>query len=363
MGQLTAGVAHDFNNLLTGIIGSLELLARRHAPDERSRHLVQTALGAAERGASLTAQLLAFARKQRLVPEPVDLNRAIGQIQGLLSSTLGGTVRVETRLATEPWCALVDPTQVELVILNLAINARDAMPDGGTLTIATANVTLGEPREPGAPPAGDYVRLSVEDTGVGMTEEVRARAFEPFFTTKPVGRGSGLGLSQVYGVARQSGGGVVIESAIGRGTAVTVYLPRAVDRVPASDPATGSPGSDGHGAILLVDDDAAVRAVTPTILEDLGYRVRDASGGAEALALLAAGEPVDLLLLDLAMPGMNGAEVARRAREIRPALPALFITGYADPAVLTGGVAQDRLISKPFRIAELAAKLDRALGS
>jgi CheY-like chemotaxis protein len=278
----------------------------------------------------------------------------------LRSTGSGVTVRIETQPADDLWPALVDPTQIELVILNLAINARDAMPDGGTVTLTTRNVTTGVPTEPGAPPAGDHICVSVADTGTGMTDAVRARAFEPFFTTKPVGRGSGLGLSQVYGLARQSGGGVTLDSAIGRGTVVTVFLPRAAARPAVAAPAAPLAQPVCAAAVLLVDDDPAVRSVTRSMLEDLGCRVVEAAGGQAALDLLAAGDAVDLLLVDLAMPDMNGAEVARRARELRPALPLLFMTGYTDPDIL--GAGHDRVISKPFRIAELGARLMAVLG-
>jgi signal transduction histidine kinase len=362
VGQLTSGVAHDFNNLLTVVLGNIGQL-EKSADDAPSRRRLRMMAEAAERGAQLTAQLLAFSRRQRLEPQPVDLNEAVTRMRDLLQSTMGGSVRLTTRLQPALWPAMIDPTQIELVILNLAINARDAMSVGGDLTVETRNVTLGSSRRPDDPPPGDYVMVAVRDTGSGMSPEVLARVFEPFFTTKEVGKGSGLGLSQVFGLAKQSGGGVRIDSTLGQGTSVEVYLPRSAQ---APRPAP-SPGPEALAAapadrkVLVVDDDQAVREVTASILGDLGYEVMEAGSGGAALDLIDRYEEIDLLLLDFAMPGMNGAEVAREARLRRPQLPILFITGYADTAALPQAPPHG-ILRKPFRNEELAARLKTALG-
>jgi signal transduction histidine kinase len=361
IGQLTSGVAHDFNNLLMVVLGTVRRL-RKVIDDAEQRRKLDMMAEAAERGAKLTAQLLAFSRRQKLEPKSVNLNETVLSMRDMLQSTMGGSVRIETLLADDLWPAMIDPTQIELVILNLAINARDAMEVGGSLVLETASVTLGPPQRPEEPPAGDYVMLSVSDTGSGMTEEVLARAIEPFFTTKEVGKGSGLGLSQVFGLAKQSGGGVRIETKLGHGTSVKVYLPRASnghahgaamiepERVPAS----------GAGrCVLLVDDDSAVREVSAAVLRELGYAVLEAGSGGAALQLLAEAQ-VDVALLDFAMPGMNGAELARAIRARRPHLPIVFATGFADVSALTDE-RDEQIIRKPFDDSELALKLSLAL--
>jgi PAS domain S-box-containing protein len=366
VGQLTSGVAHDFNNLLTVVLGNIgfveKQLAKRGAEGDilaRIGHMRT----AAERGAKLTAQMLAFSRRQRLEPKPVDLNETVSGMRDLLQSTMGGSVRLETVLKPGLWPALVDPTQIELIILNLAINARDAMEVGGGLTVETANVVLSNaPQRPEEPAPGEYVELSVSDTGPGMSPEVLARAFEPFFTTKEIGKGSGLGLAQVYGFAKQSGGGVRIVTRPGEGVSVKVYLPRAASlEVEAPAPAPVRLAAGGSRTVLVVDDDSAVREVTASMLQDLGYLVIEAGSGRAALDLLSSEEPVDLLLADYAMPGMNGAETARAARELRPELPIVFITGYADLSALRD-VGEERIVQKPFRDDELGRKLEAALG-
>jgi len=367
VGQLTSGVAHDFNNLLTVVLGNVTLVERtlREArADPRTLTRLSHMRTAAERGAKLTEQLLAFSRRQRLEPKPVDLNETVSGMRELLHSTMGGSIRIDTGLQGDLWRALVDPTQIELIILNLAINARDAMEVGGGLSVQTANVTLdGPPRRPEEPGPGDYVTLTVSDSGTGMTDEVLARAVEPFFTTKEVGKGSGLGLAQVYGFAKQSGGGIRIDTRLGEGTSVSVYLPRAreaaaADRGPAAEPAdTAGTG----GRILLVDDDSAVREVAAATLQEMGYSVVEAGSGGAALEALEDGQAVDLLLIDYAMPGMNGGEVARAARAKRPSLSVLFLTGYADLQALNG-VGEDRIVQKPFSSGELSRKVQQAIG-
>jgi signal transduction histidine kinase/ActR/RegA family two-component response regulator len=364
VGQLTSGVAHDFNNLLTVVLGNITFVERGIAAAGLDGKLAQR-LGymraAAERGAKLTDQLLSFSRRQRLEPKVLDLNETVAGMRDLLQSTMGGSIRIETKLSHGVWPALVDPTQLELAVLNLAINARDAMQIGGHLTVATANVSLGAPFFPEEPPAGDYVEVCVADSGTGMSDEVRAKAFEPFFTTKEIGKGSGLGLSQVLGFAKQSGGGVRIESRPGKGTSIHIYVPRASP--PTARREAAAPTSRVEhvsGTILLVDDDNAVREVTAAILRDLGHVVLEAGSGAGALDVLEREPKIDLVLIDFAMPGMSGAEVARRIQAKRPALPILFITGFADRTALAG-VSEAQIVSKPFLDHELAEKVRLAL--
>jgi CheY-like chemotaxis protein len=275
---------------------------------------------------------------------------------------MGGSTEIETRLSPRLWPAMIDPTQIELVILNLAINARDAMEVGGKLGVETANVTLGEPRRPEEPSAGDYVMVSVSDTGSGMTEAVLAKAFEPFFTTKPVGTGSGLGLSQVFGLAKQSGGGVRIDTEVGVGTTVSVFLPRAIAAAHFEGEASPPPPTRAEpgAVVLVVDDDAAVREVTAGILAEVGYQVIEAASGQAALDLLDRAGRVDAAVLDFAMPGMNGAELAREIAASRKRLPILFATGFADAAELVDA-EDDHIVHKPFVDGELAEKLARAL--
>ncbi len=367
VGQLTSGVAHDFNNLLTVVLGNIGFLEKGLALAGIDRKLLQR-LGymrsAAERGAKLTDQLLTFSRRQRLEPKPLDLNETVVGMRDLLQSTMGGTTQIETRLHRSLWPAMVDPTQLELAVLNLAINARDAMQVGGSLKVETANAVLAAPLCPEEPPAGEYVTVVVSDTGTGMTEDVRAKVFEPFFTTKEIGKGSGLGLSQVLGFAKQSGGGVRIESRLGKGTSVQIYLPRAAsEAVKARPPAAHIAAAVGlRGAtILLVDDDNEVREVTRAMLHEFGHRVLEAGSGGAALDILQREPGIDLLIVDFAMPGMNGAEVARLAHARMPNLPVLFVTGFADRGALSG-VDDACIVGKPFLHEELADKLRGVLG-
>ena len=368
VGQLTSGVAHDFNNLLTVVLGNITFLERglaEHGIDGRLRQRLGYMRTAAERGAKLTDQLLSFSRRQRLEPRSLDLNVAVAGMRDLLHSTMGGSVRIQTRLAADLWLALVDPTQLELAILNLAINARDAMAVGGTLEVKTENVVLGPPSRPEDPPAGAYVVICVSDTGQGMSEEVLARAFEPFFTTKEVGKGSGLGLSQVLGFAQQSGGGVRIDSRPGEGTAIHIYLPRTEASVQAPAPAAAIRNGERaarDATVLLVDDDNAVREVTRAMLHDLGYRVLEAGSGGAALDLIDRTPRLDLLIVDFAMPGMNGAEVARLARTRRASQPVLFITGFADRSTREG-IDEPQILRKPFAEDELADRVRGALAT
>ncbi len=362
LGRLTAGVAHDFNNLLTAIMGNLELLQNRYAPEDRAARWLAAAQRAADRGAKLTQQLLAFSRKQRIAAEPVDLNGIITGTRGLIASTIGATTRIETVLGPSLWLALGDVSQIELIILNLVINARDAMQLGGAITIESANVTLGAPERPEEPAAGDYVMLAVADTGPGMPPEVLARVFEPFFTTKEVGKGSGLGLPQVLGVTQQLGGGIRIDTRLGEGTSVKIYLPRATGAAVEVHPtpsADNAPNIIGHAvSILLVDDDSEVRTVTAGILREAGHTVIEAgSGGAAIERLERDAERVELMICDFAMPGMNGAEVARVVRRNWPRLAILFITGFADNATLMADPANKDILQKPFRGTELLERV------
>jgi signal transduction histidine kinase/ActR/RegA family two-component response regulator len=369
IGQLTGGVAHDFNNLLTVVLGNVDLLQHGrngNAPDPATLTRLQAIRSAAERGATLTSHLLAFARRQPLMPRPANLNTVVTAMQDLLGSALGRGVVLQTRLAPELWSAMVDPTQIELVILNLVINARDAMPAGGVITIETANSHRDTRERPDDPPVGDYVMVSVRDTGTGMTPEVKARAFEPFFTTKPPGAGSGLGLSQVFGTARQLGGGVHIESEPGRGTVVSVFLPRAATAaviVPPPQPANEATGPrrGGGGSILLVDDDEPVRAIIAASLRDMGYAVREADGGAAALDVLLRNAGIDLLLTDLAMPRMNGVQLADAARDELPGLAVVYLSGSAEAFCLSDGLHRRRLVRKPVRPNELRDQIEAAL--
>jgi signal transduction histidine kinase len=367
VGQLTSGVAHDFNNLLTVVLGNIGFVEKDIAAAGLNGKIAQR-LGymrsAAERGAKLTDQLLSFSRRQRLEPRSLDLNDIVVGMRDLLQSTMGGTTHIETRLQRGLWSAMVDPTQLELAVLNLAINARDAMQIGGNLAVETKNVTLGPPLAPEEPPPGEYIAVGVSDTGSGMSEEVRAKVFEPFFTTKEVGKGSGLGLSQVLGFAKQSGGGVRIDSRVGEGTSVHIYLPKA-EAAPAiaiSPSRSHLPVEPFHGAtILLVDDDNEVREVTRAMLHGEGHRVLEAGSGGAALDLLQREPGIELLIVDFAMPGMNGAELARLAHEQRPNLPVLFVTGFADRGALAG-FDEAYIVGKPFVSEELAERVRFALG-
>ena len=372
VGQLTGGIAHDFNNLLTAILGNLEMLgARLGTADQPLARLLAAASSAAERGARLTTQLLAFSRQQPMALAAVDLNRLIAGMSSLLQTAIGATNRIEVINSDRLSLALADPSQIELVILNLAINARDAMPGGGTITIGTAEVTVGAPEHLGEPPTGDYVMCSVSDTGTGIPIEILDKVFDPFFTTKEVGKGSGLGLSQVLGVVKQLGGGVRIETCLGKGTTVSVYLPRANERLISgtevpTEPSAPCPdagtANSRRGVVLLVDDDSEVRAATAEMLRYVGHDVIEAAGGREALDRLdRESDGVDLMIVDYVMPGMNGLEVARLGRLRRPGLPILFVTGFADTAVLAAEITSDHILRKPFTVVDLVAKIGAVL--
>jgi signal transduction histidine kinase/ActR/RegA family two-component response regulator len=360
IGQLTGGVAHDFNNLLTGVLGNLELLETR-LRDEQPIKLVQAASRSAWRGAQLTQQLLAFARRQVLTPEPIDLNVAVSGMSEMLRRTIGEHgVEIRTVLGPSLWPALVDTTQIEVAILNLRINARDAMPVGGRVVIATRNIPAGARDLPPELRTGDYVLVSVTDSGEGMDPETVAKAFDPFFTTKAAGKGTGLGLSQVYGLARQSGGTARIRSTLGQGTTAEIYLQRAAAPSPEKSAETKETLSATRDrTVLVADDQDDVREVIVAQLEALGYRCVPASNGSLALDLLARGN-IDILLVDYAMPGLSGVEVIQAARQTKPGLAVVLVTGYAQGEVLRDRLERVALLKKPFRIQELAAAIAQA---
>jgi PAS domain S-box-containing protein len=365
VGQLTGGVAHDFNNILQVIVGNLEVI-RRLAPADESRiqRSTEQALNGARQASSLTQRLLAFSRRQPLDPKPIDVNSLVNGMSELLNRSLGETISVETVRGAGLWKIEADANALESAILNLAVNARDAMAQGGKLTIETMNAYIDEAYAVTHAEVvpGQYVLISVSDTGVGMDSETMRRAFEPFFTTKPVGQGTGLGLSQVYGFVKQSGGHVKIYSEVGQGTTVKIYLPRLERSEEEHDPQPSVPVPEGnaHETILVVEDDANVRSYSVEALRDLGYRVIEAADGPSALRVLQTKTPVDLLFTDVVLPGgMTGAQVASQARELRPGLRVLFTTGYARNAIFHHGRLDKgvQLITKPFSFTDLAAKV------
>jgi CheY-like chemotaxis protein len=354
MGQLTGGVAHDFNNLLTPIIASLDMLLRRGVGTERERRLIDGALQSAERAKMLVQRLLAFARRQPLQPGPVDMKQLVGGMADLIASTLGPRIDVRVELPDDLPPALADANQLEMALLNLAVNARDAMLDAGVLTISAARESV-RGRHPAKLRPGHYIRLSVRDTGVGMDEATLARAVEPFFSTKGIGKGTGLGLSMVHGLAEQLNGGMTITSSPGQGTTVDLWLPispfAAEEDGPRPDPASTP---NAHGTALLVDDEDLVRMSTADMLMDLGYEVVEAQSAEEALRMVQEGLRPDLVVTDHLMPGMSGVDLARDLRSRRPDLPVLIVSGYAEADGVAPGLPR---LTKPFRSAELAACL------
>ena len=358
VGQLTGGIAHDFNNLLTVVSGNLELIEDA-ADNDRVRQFAAAARCAAGRGAKLTAQLLAFSRRQKLNPKLINANKLISEFQGLIRQAVGGSCKVELRTDERLWFCHVDPPLLETALLNLALNARDAMPDGGVLEIETRNVVLDEGVMDGCSP-GSYVRLSVTDTGCGIPPEVRDRVFEPFFTTKEVGKGTGLGLSMVYGFVRQTGGYVDVESAPGMGTTVALYLPKAKQKPDAEAEAVQTqtiPG--GSERVLVVEDNEDVLEVTSAMLTTFGYRVLCARNGAEALQMLKSGQEFELLFSDVVMPnGMSGVELARETKRLNRSIKILLTSGYAgDVLERHRSVDEFPIIDKPFQLADLARRL------
>ena len=365
IGQITTGVAHDFNNLLSVVLTNARLLSRtvQGPHDQEGLELIRTA---ADRGSKLIAQLLAFSRRQRLEPLEVDLNSKLVGISNLLSVTLGGTVQLKTTFSPDLWPALVDPNQIEMIVLNLAINARDAMQPGGTLTLETFNAVIeSESFRPEEPSPGDYVGLAVKDTGTGIPDHVLPHVFEPFFTTKQAGKGSGLGLAQVFGFAKQSGGGVRIETRLGQGTAVKIFLPRAgvdvADHQAGFVDASKRPQTMKRLRVLVVDDDKAVLKSTVRMLDCLGHATASAESGTEALRVLASNQEIDLVLADFAMPEMSGGELAKVICAMRPTLPVILITGYSDLDVLKE-FNDLRIILKPFTEDDLVNTISAALG-
>jgi len=364
VGQLTGGVAHDFNNLLTVIIGGLETIQRSKPEDEARRtRALDLAFKGAQRAASLTSRLLAFSRRQPLEPKPLDLNVLVRDMTELLHRTLGEQIELEGVLATRLWRIEADRNQLESAIINLAVNARDAMPDGGKLTIETANTALDESYAAidAEVIPGQYVVVAVSDTGGGMSRETLARAFEPFFTTKEVGRGTGLGLSMIYGFVKQSGGHISMYSEEHEGTTVKLYFPRSLD--PALDPVVENtrsvPGSSDGEVVLVVEDNEEVRAYSVMVLSELGYRVVEAAEAEQALAILGSSQRVDLLFTDVVLPGKSGRVIADQAQVLRPGLKVLFTTGYSRNAIVHHGRldAGVQLISKPFTFEQLATRV------
>ena len=370
VGQLTGGLAHDFNNLLTGVMGSIELMQTRLSQGRYSdmEKYAATAQGAAKRAAALTHRLLAFSRRQTLTPKPTDANRLVADMEDLIRRTVGPAITVEFVGAGGLWKTLVDPPQLENALLNLSINARDAMPEGGRLTIETGNRWLDQraARERELNP-GQYVSLCVRDTGCGMPADIIARAFDPFFTTKPIGMGTGLGLSMIYGFAKQTGGTVRIYSEVGQGTMVCLYLPRhhGGDDLDEELVAEARTRSSGQGeVVLVVDDEPSIRLLVTDILEEAGCTAIEAKDGPAAIKVLESDAHVDLLITDVGLPnGMNGRQVADAGRALRPGLKTLFITGYAENAVLGHGhlEAGMEIVTKPFAMDDIASRIARLL--
>jgi signal transduction histidine kinase len=365
VGQLTGGIAHDFNNMLTGIVGSIDLMRRRIAEgriDELDRYM-DTAAASTARAAALTHRLLAFARRQSLDPQPVEINSLIRSMSDLIERAVDETIEFRMVLAPDLPCGNIDANQLENAILNLALNARDAMPDGGALTIETGVIDLDQDHvatRPGLSP-GRHLVIAVSDTGVGMAPDLVEQAFDPFFTTKPLGQGTGLGLSMVYGFARQSGGAVRIHSRIDVGTSVKLYLPTTeIGPAPRTESPPSVPCGEGE-RVLVVEDDPAVRMLVREVLEELRYQPVEFADPLEALPYLASEARIDLMISDVGLPGMNGRQLAEMARAHRPGLPILFITGYAENAAIRAGFlgANMAMITKPFSLTDLAAKVSQ----
>nr|WP_223507358.1 response regulator [Pseudomonas sp. GL-RE-29] len=365
VGQLTGGIAHDFNNMLTGIIGSLELLRRRLARGrtEDLDSLIDLGVTSANRAAGLTHRLLAFSRRQSLDSKPVEMNTLVVSMGELLQRSINESIRLDMQLSDQLWVAEADPNQLESALLNLVINARDAMPDGGNLVVTTANRKLDaeftKPHSNLQP--GDYVVLSVTDNGCGMPESTINRAFDPFFTTKPIGQGTGLGLSMIYGFSKQSRGHVAIQSEVGEGTTVSLFLPRFGGDLPQDYPVDNHHplfAQDGE-TVMIVEDDPAVRALVSTVLSDLGYAFVEACDADSALPIFDSTQRIDLLISDVGLPGMNGRQLAEIGRQYRPGLKVLFITGYAEHAAVRGGFLDSgmQMITKPFTFDLLTAKV------
>ena len=362
IGQLTGGIAHDFNNMLTGVLGALDLIQRRVAAGRVAEigKYIEAAMSSANRAASLTHRLLAFARRQSLNPRAVDVNRMVMSMEELVRRTVGENIELEIDLDEALRHTNTDEHQLENALLNLVINARDAMPDGGRLLIQTEGVNIAADQAPFT--AGEYVRLSVQDTGCGMSSEVIARAFDPFFTTKPIGQGTGLGLSMVYGFINQTGGQVNIDSREGQGTRIDLFLPclaELASAAPAAERLTVAPCAAHGERVLVVEDEPDVRMLVEDVLRELGYHVDVAADGAAALPFLLSNDRLDLLISDVGLPGMNGRQLAEIARQYRPGLRVLFMTGYARNAQVRGDFLDEGMdmLTKPFSIDELAQRV------
>ncbi|WP_395607403.1 ATP-binding protein [Pseudomonas sp. B22129] len=365
VGQLTGGIAHDFNNMLTGIIGSLELLRRRIARGKLDDldGLIDLGVTSANRAAGLTHRLLAFSRRQSLDSKPVEINHLVSSMGELLKRSINESIGLDMRLADSLWTAEADPNQLESALLNLVINARDAMPNGGQLVVETTNRHLDSvfTAAYGTLKPGDYVELSVSDNGCGIPESVMGRVFDPFFTTKPIGQGTGLGLSMIYGFARQSHGHVTIHSEVGKGTTVSLFLPRFIGEMQEEEAVNPAllPFANAGETVLIVEDDPAVRVLVSAVLKELGYGFVEAGDANTAVPIIESEQRIDLLISDVGLPGMNGRQLAEIGRQIRPGLKVLFITGYAEHAAVRGGFLDPgmQLITKPFTFDLLTAKV------
>ncbi|KAA0955233.1 response regulator [Pseudomonas sp. ANT_H12B] len=365
VGQLTGGIAHDFNSMLTGIIGSLELLRRRLARGrtEDLESLIDLGVTSANRAAGLTHRLLAFSRRQSLDSKPVEMNTLVVSMGELLQRSINESIQLDMQLSEQLWVAEADPNQLESALLNLVINARDAMPDGGQLSVKTFNQHLdsGFTAAQSNLEPGDYVVLSVTDTGCGMPQSIINRVFDPFFTTKPIGQGTGLGLSMIYGFSKQSRGHVAIHSEVGEGTTVSLFLPRFGGDLPQDNPVDVPHAlfAQNGETVLIVEDDPAVRVLVSTVLSDLGYAFVEAGDADSAVPILDSAQRIDLLISDVGLPGMNGRQLAEIGRQYRPDLKVLFITGYAEHAAVRGGFLDPgmQMITKPFTFDLLTAKV------
>jgi CheY-like chemotaxis protein len=368
VGQLTGGIAHDFNNMLTGVIGGLDIVRRRIASgryDDIDRFM-DAASASAQRAAALTARLLAFSRRQSLDARPLDVNALIVSLADLLRRTIQENIRLKILPGLPVANAIADANQLENAIINLAINARDAMPDGGHLTVETALIEITADHAARLPDIqiGRYVTVTVSDTGVGMAPDVLEKVFEPFYTTKPVGQGTGLGLSMVYGFARQSGGEVRVHSVVGEGTSVRLYLPASDSGEDHAAVATPDVAPQGNGqTVLIVEDDESVRLLVREVLSELRYKVIEAEDAMGAIPVLASDQTIQLMVSDVGLPGMNGRQLAEVARSHRPDLPILFVTGYAENAAIRAGFLGTNMgmIAKPFTIELLAGKISEMI--
>ena len=371
VGQLTGGIAHDFNNILGVVLANVQLVKRKLPDDERLHRQIDRALDAVRRGADLTKRLLAFSRRQQLEPRVIDVGRLSEELLTLIRRSIGRAIKIDVRKAVNLWPARVDPSELENALLNLCVNARDAMPDGGTLTLDISNMSINQrsvDRHSDIVP-GDYVCLSVADTGTGMTEDVKAKIFEPFFTTKEVGNGTGLGMSMVQGFVKQSGGYLSVQSELGVGTTIKIYLPRVDEEIESIkiDASMDRVFPTGTERVLVVDDDEALRQTMAALLDSLGYRVLEADSGSAALELLTASpDGIDLLFTDVVMRGgMNGIELVTKARELRSGLPALIQSGFTEQTLIDANVLDDctHFIEKPVSSALVAQKLRELLNA